>query len=213
MSKLIQVLKILTITAIPFMTIVSCKKGRANFVLTGTISDGSFSTNLNNCSITLKKVPAGGGPEIEIETISSSDGTYRFEFERDQSESYQLVVMKNNYFKLDETIYFSELSIKSETVKNYTTYAKSWARLHFVSTNPQAGDQLKYIKTKGLADCEECCTSDYVLFTEVPDTTVYCINNGNSEYAINYWKLGTTISGSKSAVTTPFDTVDIVVSY
>lgn len=213
MTRFLKVLKVLTIVAIPLYTTVSCKKGRANFILAGTITDGSFSTNLNNCSITLKKIPAGGGAEIEIQTISSSDGTYRFEFERDQSESYKLIVTKSNYFKLDETIYFSELSIKSETTKNYTTYAKSWAKLRFISTNPQPGDQLKYIKTKGLSDCEECCTADYVLITEVPDTTIYCINNGNGEYSLNYWKLGTTISGSKSAVTTPFDTVDIVVNY
>ncbi len=193
--------------------LTSCKKGQAKFKLTGIINDGSFSTTLNKATVSLYKIPAGGGTPVFIESLVSSDGSYYFEFEKDRSESYEIHITKDNYFDFVGEIFFSEMSIKTETVKNYTVYAESWAKLHFVNNNPQPGEQLKYIKTKGKADCLECCTQDYVYITDTPDTVIYCANNGNDQYAINYWLLGTTVSGSESVITTPFDTVEILVQY
>lgn len=191
----------------------SCKKGRANFILAGTITDGSLSTTLANSTVSLWKLPVGSSSMELVETQNSSDGTYRFEFERDKSESYTITISKAGYFETIETIPFSTLSIKSENIHDFTVMAKSWARLHFVNVDPQQGDQLKYIKVKGKVGCEDCCPADYITLTEVADTSIYCINDGNSIYSYNYWVLGTSISGSESVVTTPFDTVDIYLEW
>jgi hypothetical protein len=190
----------------------SCKKGRADFVLTGTITDGSFNTNLSGSKISLYEVPGAGQPQF-LESISSADGSYSFTFERNPVESYLLIVEKENYFSLEQTIPFSDLTTKSENIRDYTTYAKSWAKLRFVNVDPEPGDQLKYIKVKGKSDCDECCSKDYITLSNISDTTFYCINNGNAMYSFNYWLLGTTISGSESVVTTPFDTVEILLEY
>ena len=134
--------------------LTSCKKGQAKFKLTGVISDGSFGTTLNNATVALYKIPAGGGTPEFIESLVSSDGSYYFEFEKDRSESYEIHITKDNYFDFVGEIFFSEMSIKTETVKNYTVYAESWAKLHFVNNNPQPTSswplhQLKIIDEAG----------------------------------------------------------------
>ena len=193
-------------------SVQSCKKGRANFIITGTIRDGSFSSGLSNCTIQLYKTVAGESTSTLVETVTSADGSYRFEVERDQSESYMLKVTKNNYFPIEQFINFSSLSIKEDNVFNLTTYAKSWVRLHFVNIDPQPNDMLKYQRVKGKIDCDECCPSSFVQFTAA-DTSIYCINDGNTPYSYNYWVLGTSISDSESVVTVPFDTTDLYLEW
>lgn len=202
----------LVFTVLYMSSVQSCKKGRANFIITGTITDGSFSTGLSNCTIQLYKTVAGENTSTLVQSITSTDGSYRFEFERDQSESYLLKVSKNNYFPIDKFINFSELSIKDENIYNLTSYAKSWVRLHFVNIDPQPNDMLKYQRLKGKIDCDECCPSSFVQFQSA-DTSIYCINDGNTTYSYNYWVLGTNISGFKSVVTAPFDTTDLYLEW
>lgn len=202
----------LVFLALSFSTIQSCKKGRANFIITGMVTDGSFSTGLSNCTIELYKTLAGESTSNLVETINSADGAYRFEVERDQTESYKIKVTKANYFSVDQFINFSDLSIKNDNVYNLTSYAKSWVRLHFVNIDPQPNDMIKYQRLLGKVDCDECCPSSFVQFQSV-DTSIYCINDGNTPYSYNYWVLGTSISGSESVVTVPFDTTDLYLEW
>jgi len=45
------------------------------------------------------------------------------------------------------------------------------------------------------------------------DTTIYCINNGNEVYSVYYWVLNSSNQGLLSAVTTAFDTTEIILNY
>lgn len=203
---------IIAVSVLCISTLQSCKKGRANFIITGTITNGSFSTGLSNCTIQLYKTLAGESTSNLVETITSPDGSYRFEVERDQTESYLLKVSKTNYFEIEQFINFSDLSIKDDNIYNLTAYAKSWVRLHFVNVDPQANDMIKYQRLMGKVDCDECCPASFVQFQSA-DTSIYCINDGNTTYSYNYWVLGTSISGSNSVITAPFDTTDLYLEW
>lgn len=190
----------------------SCKKGKADFTVKGTISDDTFNGALVGANVKIYEVEAGGGSSnLMGETTISSDGSYSFTFARNMAESYLLTIRKDNYFDRDFVIPFSDLSIEEDNVLNYSSTAKSWARLKFITTDPQAA--LKYVKQQGKVDCDDCCDNGENYLNGVQDVTIICPNDGNTLYSYHYWLLGTIISGEKSATTTAFDTVDIVLNY
>lgn len=211
--KMKNTLSYLLIFSLLIVVTAGCKKGRANFTLKGVITDASFNSNLAGATAKLYEVEAGGGSTTLIGTVSIVSGEYEFVFQRNQAESYILEVTKPNYFTLSETIYFSSLTIEEDNVRDYDVYAKSWVNLRFVNNNPQQDDQLKYIKVLGKINCEDCCPATEQYLNGAIDTNIYCINNGNSIYSYNFWLLGTSISGTRSVNTVPFDTTEILLQY
>ena len=200
------------IVTMSFM-VLSCKKGKADFTLKGVITDLSFNSGLSGATIKLYEVEAGGGAINLIGTTNVSDGNYSFTFPRNKVESYQLIVEKQNYFDFNETVYFADLTISEDNIRNFSITAKSWVNLHFVNTNPSPTDQLQYIRTQGKKDCEECCPTNNQMLTGAVDTNIYCINDGNTIYSYDYWVIGMGINGTKSITTIPFDTVELLLNY
>ena len=82
-------------------------------------------------------------------TNANSDGDYSFTFDRDKSKKYILKISKNNYFTNEKIILFSSLTIEEENIRNYSTSAKSWVKLHFKNIDPKAEDQLRDIMQEG----------------------------------------------------------------
>jgi hypothetical protein len=192
----------------------ACKKGKGDFTLKGVITDTTFSTPHAGAVVKLYQVPAGTSQEILIGTQTlGSDGAYSFTFPRDKMEKYIVKVTKNNYFSLNETVYFSDLSLEEDNIANFSTTAKSWAKLRFVNSSPQSGDILTYIKQEGKANCPECCATSESIFYGALDTTIYCINDGNTIYSYFYTVSGTTNQGIKSISTIAFDTTEIILNY
>lgn len=202
-------------SVILFLVVFSaCKKGKGDFTLKGVITDTTFSTPHAGAVVKIYQVPAGTTQEVLIGTQTlGSDGAYSFTFPRDKMEKYLVKVTKNNYFSLNETVYFSELSLEEDNIANFSTTAKSWAKLRFINSNPQPGDILTYIKQEGKANCPECCTTSETIFFGALDTTIYCINDGNTNYSYFYTVSGTTNQGIKSATTIAFDTTEILLNY
>lgn len=192
----------------------ACKKGKGDFTLKGVITDTTFSQPHVGAVVKLYQVPAGTTQEILIGTQTlGSDGAYSFTFPRDKMEKYVVKVTKNNYFSLNEIVYFSELTLEEDNTANFSTTAKAWAKLRFINSNPQPGDVLTYIKQEGKANCSECCTTSETIFYGALDTTIYCINDGNKVYSYFYSVSGTTNQGIKSASTVVFDTTEILLNY
>ena len=79
----------------------SCKKGQADFVLKGTVTDLTFNQNLSGATIKLYQVPVGTAQQklIGISTLEA-DGSYSFTFPRDKMEKYVIIINKTNYFNL-----------------------------------------------------------------------------------------------------------------
>lgn len=191
----------------------SCKKGQGEFILSGELTDNTFNTALNNAVVKLYKVPAGSTQEILIDNLTTgSDGKYTFKFTRDKTEKYILKVSKANYFELNETIFFSSLDLKEENIRNYSTTAKGWIEIRIVNQNGQSTDQFHFTKQQGKADCSECCPSiEQDLYGPV-DTSIYCVNDGNTVYSILYY--GTGIASTVNGVnTTAFDTSTLLINY
>lgn len=205
-----SILRILIISSVLF----SCKKGKADFILSGQISDLTFNQNLSGATIKLYQVKIGTSNEELIGTASiGNDGKYSFKFPRDQMEKYLLKVTKNNYFEIEETIYFSDLTTKEDNVRNFGTTAKSWVKLTFKNNNPLPDDHFRYIKQEGKENCTECCSAEEQNYYGALDTAIYCINDGNTYYSYYYWVVGTANQGIKAVNTSAFDTVELNLTY
>ncbi len=203
---------------IPFLLLIllfSCKKGKADFTLKGTITDITFNQNLSGASIKLYQIPIGSTNEELIQTsIIGSDGTYSFTFPRDKIEKYILRISKTNYFNLEETVLFKDLTIEEDNIRNYGTHAKAWVKLTFKNTiSPSSSDEFKFIKQQGKEGCAECCSDTEQFLYGIVDTSIYCINNGNDYYSYLYFKLNTTFSGTMETQTVAFDTTEIILNY
>lgn len=192
----------------------SCKKGKADFTLKGTVTDITFAQNLNGAIVKLYQVPVASTQQELIGTITiSNDGLYSFTFPRDKMEKYLLKISKTGYFDIEKEVYFSELTVEEDNIRNYSTTAKSWVKLTFHNLNPLVSDQLKYIKQEGKENCAECCSDTEQNYYGALDTSIYCINDGNTTYSYYYWVIPSTNQGLKSAYTTAFDTTEIILNY
>ncbi|MFO0495604.1 MAG: carboxypeptidase-like regulatory domain-containing protein [Flavobacteriia bacterium] len=197
-----------------FILFLSCKKKNADFVIKGLVSDATFSQPLSNATVKLYQIPVGSTEEVLIASSKTdAQGNYTFSFPREKMEKYRLLISKSNYFLIDEIIYFSELSLESDYIENCSTTAMSWAKLTFHNLNPQAVDHLQYIKQSGKNGCMECCPTSYQDYYGSLDTSIYCINDGNTDYSYLYWVLGTSDQGSRTVFTTAFDTSEVILNY
>ncbi|MEY4603086.1 MAG: hypothetical protein RIT43_378 [Bacteroidota bacterium] len=196
------------------LLLISCSKKKAEFTITGTVADNTFSQNLTNATVKLYQVPVGSTDEVLIGTATTDlQGNFSFTFPRDKMEKYILRVSKNLYFDVEETIFFSELALDKPYVRNVATTAKSWAKLTFHNLNPQVADHLQYIKQNGKVNCLDCCPATYQDYYGALDTSIYCINDGNTNYSYLYWVLGTPAQGTQTVFTTAFDTTEVVLNY
>ncbi len=87
----------------------------------------------------------------------------------------------------------------------------SWVKLRFINQVPVSTDVLKYTQTQGKTGCTLCCPSGEHVLLGAVDTTIYCINDGNTNYTYSY--IVGSIPGTKSAITTAFDTTEILLTY
>lgn len=193
----------------------ACKKGKAEFILSGQLTDATFNEGFSGLTVSLYEVEAGTTTETLIgTTTTTSDGSYSFTFPRNQAEAYILRATKQNYFPVDEYISFSSLTIDEENVRNFSTTAKSWLRLVFTNTAPAAiSDILRFTQQLGKTGCEECLTAGQHQLNGIVDTVIYVENDGNTTFSYYYELLSTPNSGFKSATSTVFDTTTISLSY
>jgi hypothetical protein len=191
-----------------------CNKGAGEFSITGTISDETFGTGLDQAFVKIYKVPVASNTEVFVasQTIGT-DGKYHFTVPRERMEKYIIRVTKNLYFPIEKTIYFSELKLKTDNVFPLSTWAKSWVELKFINNNPLPQDHFQYIKQDGYGSCPECCPISAQDLYGAVDTSIYCINKGNTIYSLLYWVFNTSNQGYLEANTTAFDTTQIYLSY
>lgn len=192
----------------------ACQKGTGNFVLKGKVTDLTFNTGFDGAEMKIYKIPIGTTSELLIESIVlSADGNYKVSFPREKMEKYTVRITKQNYFTIEESIFYSNLSIKEENVRNFSTAAKSWAALRIINNTSVGSDHLRFIKQAGYQGCAECCPSDEQNYYGALDTTLYCVNKGNTLYSIYYWLVNTNTQGLKEVTTVAFDTTEILLTY
>jgi len=206
-------MKYIYFTLILGIALFSCKKkGKADFTLKGTLTDATYSIPMNGASVTLyEKIAGNSSYDIIGSTSTDGNGSYSFTFPRNSAESYKIIISKNLYFEIDQLINFSDLSIENDNIRNYSTTAMSWVKLRFINQSPSAADILKYTQSEGKQGCTLCCPSGERILQGAVDTTIYCINDGNTTYAYTF--LNGSFPGYKSAITTAFDTTEISLTY
>jgi hypothetical protein len=205
-------MRLLVVSA--FIFFISCKKGTSTFTIQGTVTDATFQKGLNGGTLSLYQVPVSTSNQELIGTVQlGQNGAYSFTFPRGKMDKYLVKITKDNYFNQEETILFSSLTVEKDNIRNYSTTAKSWVRLKFLNQDPADTDELVYTKQQGKTNCPACCPSSQQTLLGIVDTSIYCINDGNSVYSIYYSVLGTSNSGILSTATLPFDTTEIYLAY
>lgn len=189
----------------------SCKKSSLEFSISGKVNDNSFHSPLVNASVELYKVPPGGGNhELMAKTATDSEGKFKLNFERNKAEKYIIKINQLNYFPIQEDIKFADLDPKKEFVKDFSTTAKSWVKLVFINIHPETeNNTIRFYMQRGKTKCEECCTNDKHILTDISDTTFLCISDGGTEYSYYYEIPSMGSIGVESIMTIPFDTVTI----
>ena len=194
-----------------FFITFSCKKKNLAYQLEGTIYDSSFNTTMSGATVSLLVVPTGTSTAKVLETqTTGSDGKYSFSFKREKYESIQILVTKSMYFDGELSTTLDNLDIENVNTNNFNIYAKSWVRIHITGNGT---NDCKYIRQEGLSGCDECCPTTTQEFTTPTDTSVYCINNGNTIYQVYYNVLNTSTQGPIGVTTVPFDTTELLISY
>jgi hypothetical protein len=186
----------------------SCKKEELDFVIKGTVTDASFSVPAQGVNVKLYSFPLGSTLGVyESGATTDAQGNYSFELEREKYEKIQLVLEKNNYFKIINDVSFSNLTSEEDNIINYSIQAKSWTRFVIQNQAPStAQDEFKLFKNSGKADCDECCSNGYSYYYGDVDTVIYCPNNANQYMSFFYWVNGNQMNGNDSVYNTPFDT-------
>lgn len=194
-----------------FFFIASCKKGNIEYTIEGTIQDKSFNNTLSGALVKLYVVEVGTSNLVELGSVTTgSDGKYSFKFKREKYESVTIAVSKNQYFEQQSSQSLDNLNVKESNVFNFDFYAKSWARIHILGNGT---NDCRFIKQEGYSGCSECCPTSYQYFVQPTDTSVYCINKGNTLYQVYYNVMQTPTQGPIGVTTVPFDTTELLISY
>lgn len=190
-----------------FTTILfSCKKETGEFEINGLLVDSSTGVGLKHTEIDVYETLAGStDPEFLKTIVTDAEGHYSLNVSRDRFDFITLKVNNDDYFEVEKIIYFGDLTLKEANVFLMATTAKSWAKIHLISTNP--GNTISMIKGKGKTDCAECCPNEYQYFNGAFDTTFYCINDGNREFKYTYFLNGGVETGILEGITPSFDTL------
>jgi hypothetical protein len=196
------------------LLLFGCNKGAGTFTLEGVITDASFNQPLAGAEVSLYGIAAGNNQYAMIASaVTGADGKYSFTFDRTRTEKYTLYVKKNLYFEQEEEVYYSQLKLKETNIRNVSTTAKSWVEIKIFNNNAANNDHLQFIRQQGKIGCSECCFSGITHLYGFQDTSIFCINDGNSLYSIEYAVFGTSNTGILGVTTTPFDTTVLNLTY
>ncbi|MBM3164002.1 MAG: carboxypeptidase regulatory-like domain-containing protein [Bacteroidetes bacterium] len=194
--------------------LLACKKTSGTFTLEGQLIDDSFQQGLSGAVVELYTVYVGSNQLSYLATCTTGeDGKYQFSFPRTRSDKYVLKVTKSMYFQQAIDILYKDLTLEHTNVVDVHCSAKSWIKLRILNTNPNPGDHMQFIRQLGKSNCEECCEGGVQHFYGATDTILYCINDGNFPYSIEFAVYNTNNSGILSEITVPFDTTTLNLTY
>ncbi len=198
---------LLVICAVILLT--NCKKKNLEYELSGVVYDKSFNTPMANAEVTVS-VSKDGSLYTLATVKTDNQGVYKYSMTRDKYHEISIGVSVGNYFEESSSTTLEGLSLDKSNVFDFNLYAKAWVKLHFVSDGTK---KLRYFKQAGKSGCSECCESGEKQVYFIADTSIYCINDGNTPYQIFYDIIGGTDSGTKNVTTTAFDTTEVLINY
>ena len=201
---------------LPFLVLLffGCNKGAGTFTMEGIVTDDSFNQPLSEATVELYGVATGSNQySLVASAVTDANGKYALSFNRTRTEKYTMIVTKNQYFEQVIDVYYSQLKLKETNIKNVNTTAKSWVEIRILNNNPTNFDHLQFIRRQGKNGCAECCLGGYTDLYGAQDTSIFCANDGNKLYSLEYGVFGTANSGILSVTTIPFDTTVLYLTY
>lgn len=193
-----------------------CKKEPVEFTISGTLVDNSFDTRLSGADIKITAVSSGTGDTRVVgnQTVGT-DGMYKITFKRERDTKFYITIEKDGYYPIEETIFFSELSVSEDNVYDYSTFAES--NINFKIKNigtSTTNDELKLEIYEAKTNCDNCCSlGQRYFYGENIDTSFICANNGNKYYKFIYWDTQMGAVTFDSIITPAFGTVDYIIEY
>lgn len=201
---------------LPFLVLLffGCNKGAGTFTMEGIVTDDSFNQPLSGATVELYGVATGSNQySLVASAVTDANGKYALSFNRTRTEKYTMIVTKNQYYEQVIDVYYSQLKLKETNIKNVNTTAKSWVEIRILNNNPTNFDHLQFIRQQGKNGCAECCLGGYTDLYGAQDTSIFCANDGNKLYSLEYGVFGTANSGILSVTTIPFDTTVLYLTY
>jgi hypothetical protein len=202
---------ILLLAMTSLISLNGCKKKNLTYTINGVITDLTFNTPLANATVSISTTSISNpAEEVKATLTTDANGYFEYELNRDKIQNVRISVNKQDYFTDETLTTLDQLSLDDPNVFNYSIYAKSWVRLRFVGDGTK---DVKYYKLIGKNNCDECCATGEMHMVNATDSSVYCINNGNTVYQIYYDVLGTSNHGNLEVTTVPFQTTELLINY
>lgn len=202
------------LVSLSLLFLFGCNKGAGTFILEGVITDMSFNEPLSGATVELYGIGGNSNQySMVASTVTGDDGKYAFTFDRTRTEKYTLLVKKPLYFEQELDVYYSQLKLKEINIRNVNITAQSWVEIRIFNNNATNNDHLQFIRQQGKSGCTACCSGDFTHLYGPQDTSIFCINDGNSLYSIEYAVFGTSNTGILGVNTTAFDTTVLNLTY
>lgn len=186
---------------------LGCRKNEVTIEIEGILTNSLNGSGLDGVSVDLYTKPLGSTfDELAKSTQTNSDGSYAFKIKNNKYESVRIHFEKENYFTIDHTVPFSELSTSNTNTLDFEMKAQSWTAFVIKNNQPDPSDEFKLLKDTGKEDCETCCENGFYYYYGDVDTTVVCPNDADRYMRFYYWVNGNESNGMDSVYNTPFDT-------
>lgn len=192
------------------VSVIACKKDPIYYTLNCNVTDSSAASGLVGATASVKIFyTAGAGQNSETTYTTDISGNFNLKIERKKIDKIVISIYKDGYFSTSRTFYLDELSVEDPNNIDFSVYAKSWVKLHFTGDGTI---NYQFLREIGLENCEECFPSGLQTITNVTDTSLYYINNGNTPFQLFWNVLGTAVSGQENVITIAQDTTEILIA-
>jgi len=170
-----------------------CRKNEEVIVISGKVIDQGQNNPLEGARVELwaQKVESGiysANYDSYGAAITDNEGNFSFDLPNNTYISVKLNFSKTNY-------YAWEYEIDGEVLRNdflhhetYQMQAKAWIQFIIRNGDPvDSGDYFEFRIMNGYVDCENCCTSETMIFTGTGiDQDFICQMAGHTDVAIRW---------------------------
>lgn len=188
----------------------ACKKDPIFYTLNCHVTDLSESEGLSGATVIVKIFyTAGAGQNSQTTYLTDNSGNINISIERKRIDKIVIDISKNGYFSASRTLYLDDLSVEDSNAVDFSIFAESWVKLRFIG---DGSINYQFFRELGLENCSACFPNGLQTLSNVTDTSLYYINNGNTPFQVFWSVVGTTINGQENVITTSQDTTEILIA-
>jgi hypothetical protein len=93
--------------------------------------------------------------------VTDQNGNYSIEFKEENVAGYRFIVLKNNYFDIQEDVTTATLQASESFSKSFILNPQSTIQIHVKNTQPNGlTDEIKWHFINADQSCKTCCNSN-----------------------------------------------------